>query len=74
MNAIGLTFEVVQWVAVAALGVLLLGLLHQMGEVRRRLGPDPGPLVPNEGLALEREAPALVAPEARTGRTVQLSD
>lgn len=74
MNAIGQTLEVVQWVAITVIGALLLGVMHELGAHRRRLGQDPGPLVPTDGLPLEGDAPSLVAPEVRTGRMVQLAD
>ncbi len=74
MSDIELAFEIVQWLALAGIGAMLLGVLTLLAEMKRRLGPDPGPLVPTDGLPLEVEAPPILASETRTGQAVQLSD
>jgi thiol-disulfide isomerase/thioredoxin len=74
VSQIALAFDVVLFVAVVVNSAMLLGVLYLLAIIRRRLGPDPGPLVPADGLPIGHEAPPLSAPEARTGRMVHLTD
>jgi methylamine dehydrogenase accessory protein MauD len=66
--------ETVQWLILLGLVVATLGLLHQVGKIRRRLGEDRGVLVPNDGLPLDSVAPPIEVAERRTGQPVRLGD
>lgn len=74
MSGIELWSEALQWLVLLAVAGMTAGLVYLVADLSRRLGPDPGPLIPGDGLELETEAPPLVATELRTGKTVQLSD
>jgi len=43
------------------------GLIYLVADIRRRLGPDLGPLVPNDGLAVGAIAPVIEGTDARSG-------
>jgi thiol-disulfide isomerase/thioredoxin len=74
MSGVVVWSEGLQWILLLALSVMVGGLVYLVGQLYRRLGPDLGPLIPNDGLALKTVAPPLVAVETRTGKTVQLAD
>ena len=66
--------EVLQWAAIVVIGILVAGLLYLVTDLQRRLGPDFGAMVPNDGLAVGAAAPDFTAEDKRTGRRVSLSD
>ncbi len=49
------------WILVAALIVLNIGLLRQLGQMQQRLGPAPGVLVTDDGLPIGQAVPEFVA-------------
>jgi len=73
MSAITLAAEIAQWVALVALAVLIVGHSGILADVQRRLGPDAGVLVPNDGLAIGTAAPVATALDARTGASIELA-
>ena len=60
--------------AVVVIGLMVIGLFALIADINRRLGPDRGPLVPDEGLEAGTDAPEFAAAEARSGASVRLSD
>jgi len=66
--------EVFQWIVLLAMVALNVGLVYLVGDLNRRLGPDPGALIPSEGLEQGTEVPDLAGMEVRTGEMVRLSD
>jgi uncharacterized membrane protein YphA (DoxX/SURF4 family) len=66
--------EGLQWAVLVLLLLLMVGMFSLIADLRRRLGPDRGPPMPDEGLELGVLAPAFEATEARSGRRVRLSD
>ena len=42
--------EGLQWLAILVIGVMVAGVLYSVTDLQRRLGPDQGALVPNDGL------------------------
>ena len=74
MSGIELWSEVLQWAVLLTVGAMMVGLVYLVADLNRRLGPDRGPLIPDDGLEIETVAPPLVALEKRTGQTVQLAD
>jgi hypothetical protein len=81
VSTMAVSAESLQWtillvlcLAILALMMACLGLAYLVAVLMRRQAPDLGPVVPNVGLAIGSEAPALVGQEQRTGQVVQLSD
>ena len=69
-----LWLEVLQWEAIVLIGILVVGVLYLVTGIQRRLGPDNGAVVPEDGLAIGATAPEFTAEDRRTGRSVSLSD
>jgi thiol-disulfide isomerase/thioredoxin len=65
--------ELLQWLVLLALGALLTGLVYLVADINRRLGPDYGPLVPNDGLEIGDAVPDLNATDLRSTEFVDLS-
>jgi hypothetical protein len=65
--------EVVQSVGLITLLLLDLGILYLVLHILRRLGPDPGVLIPNDGLELGHAVPELRATDRRTGALVDIA-
>jgi len=64
---------IVLWVVVAALAVVMTGLLRQFGIFQMRFGDDPGVLMTPEGLNRGVVAPDFEAIDLRTQRPIHLS-
>lgn len=65
--------SIAQWVVIAGLAVIVVGLVRQLGLVQLRLGVDPGVLITKEGLDRGAGAPDFEAPEVLTGQSTKLS-
>jgi len=74
MSGIELWAEVLQWVVLGIMAFMVLGSVYLLGDINRRLGPDKGALVPNEGLEIGTAAPEMKGIELRTGLRVNLAD
>ena len=59
--------EGAQWAVILLTAAMVAGLVYLTADLRRRLGPDQGPLVPNDGLAIGEPAPSIVGTNARSG-------
>lgn len=66
--------DALQWAVLVVLLLLLFGMFGIIADIRRRLGEDLGPPIPDEGLDAGVDAPEFVAGEVRTGRALRLSD
>lgn len=66
--------ELLQWAAIIGVAFMLAGVLYLLADIRRRLGPDYGAQVPNNGLAVGATAPDFSTHDRRTGRSMSLSD
>lgn len=66
--------EAAQWAAIMLIAVLASGVLYLVADLHRRLGPDQGAMVPNDGLTVGVAAPDFAAEDMRTGQPVHLSD
>lgn len=60
----------VLWLLVVVQALVLLELLREVGLLRLQLPPDPGALIPNDGLARGSAAPEFALADARSGRTI----
>lgn len=71
--------EVMQWlilllfVLVAILFAMLIGLTNLIVDINRRLGPDLGPLKPNDSLEDRTVVPDFAATDVRTRQPVSLA-
>jgi thiol-disulfide isomerase/thioredoxin len=59
--------EVAQWAVILLTAAMVAGLVYLTADIRRRLGPDQGPLVPNHGLGTGEQAPTIEGTDARSG-------
>jgi methylamine dehydrogenase accessory protein MauD len=66
--------EAMQWAAIVLIAILAAGVLYLVADLHRRLGPDLGAMVPNDGLAVGTAAPDFAAEDPRTGQPIRLSD
>ena len=62
-----------QWAVLVVLLLLVFGMFGIIADIRRRLGEDLGPAIPDEGLDAGVDAPDFVAGEARSGRSLRFS-
>ena len=60
--------ELAQWAVILLTTAMVAGLVYLTADIRRRLGPDPGPLVPNDGLGIGEPAPIIEGTDARSGK------
>jgi thiol-disulfide isomerase/thioredoxin len=60
--------------ALVVLAVFIAGLLYTIIDHERRLGPDLGAVVPNDGLAVGATAPDFSGVDLRSGQPVHLAD
>ena len=67
MSDLQLVSELAQWAVILLTAAMVAGLVYLTADVRRRLGPDQGPLVPNDGLAIGDAAPSIEGTDARSG-------
>jgi hypothetical protein len=74
MTGIMLWSYALLWILILVVAGMLAGLIYVVADLIRRVGPDRGPVVPNDGLKIGSRAPMLGGAEVRTGRAVQLSD
>lgn len=74
MSAVEMWSEVMQWTVVLALAAVTVGLVYLVADLHRRLGPDRGALIPNDGLKVDSQAPDLGGQDLRTGVPVRLAD
>jgi thiol-disulfide isomerase/thioredoxin len=74
MSTVELWSQILLWIVVLAVAAITVGLVYLVADLNRRLGPDRGPLVPNDGLKIDSLAPPLVAEDLRTRRTVAMPD
>jgi hypothetical protein len=65
--------EVGQWVLLLGVAALMTGVIYLLAGIQRRLGPEVGALIPNDGLPLGEPAPDLAGTDRRTGRAVDLT-
>ena len=65
--------ETAQWLVLLGMAVMGAGILYLLADINRRLGPDLGAVVPNDGLAIGSVAPAFEAPDLRTAQPVRLA-
>jgi hypothetical protein len=68
-----LLLELTQSAVLLVTFLLVLGLSYVVGDMNRRLGPDHGVLIPNDGLELGEAAPELRATDRRSGAEVDLA-
>lgn len=68
------TAVLVLGVVVAFMALIVAGMLHLIGDLSRRLGPDQGVLVPKDGLEIGVVAPPLRASELRSKQFVDLAE
>jgi methylamine dehydrogenase accessory protein MauD len=73
MSPLWIASYIVLWVIVAALTVVVTGLLRQLGLIHLRMGADPGVLMTPEGLNRGVEAPDFEILDVRTQHPVRLS-
>jgi thiol-disulfide isomerase/thioredoxin len=67
MSDLQLVSEVAQWAIILLTAAMVAGLVYLTADIRRRLGPDQGPLVPNDGLGIGERAPVIEGADARSG-------
>ena len=71
MNEVFLAAFALQWVAIAALALMMVGLLRQVGMLHERLGPV-GALTLSGGAKVGEIAPAFELPRGqRAGRLAE---
>ncbi len=69
MSDLQLVSEVAQWAVILLTAAMVAGLVYLTADIRRRLGPDQGPLVPNDGLDIGEQAPVIAGADARSGES-----
>jgi thiol-disulfide isomerase/thioredoxin len=74
MTSLAVASEVLQWGVLVLLVGLVAGMSYLIADINRRLGPDAGVLVPNDGVGLNEEAPRFSERDARTGVQVQVAE
>lgn len=74
MNPIWMASYLALWLIVAAMVVVIVGFLRQLGLIQLRLGIEPGVLITDEGLARGLPAPEFAGAEMATGRRIRLGD
>ena len=67
MSDLQLVSEVAQWVVILLTAAMVAGLVYLTADIRRRLGPDQGPLVPSDGLGIGEQAPTIEGTDTRSG-------
>ncbi len=72
-NAVVSAVQALQWTLLCSDAALVLLLMVTSGDILRRLGPEPGALIPLEGLALRSRVPALDLFDRRSGDWIHTS-
>jgi hypothetical protein len=67
MSDLQVVSEVGQWAVILLTAAMVAGLVYLTADIRRRLGPDQGSLVPNDGLGVGEPAPIIEGADARSG-------
>lgn len=74
MSGVELWSEILQWIVFAAMAFMVIGLVYLIGDINRRLGPDQGAMIPNEGLEAGVDAPPIQGVDAHSGQRIRLAD
>lgn len=74
MTGLWLISYITLWLLVIMLTVIVLGLVHQLGVIHVRLGPEEDLITTQEGLELGTTAPDFRGMDVLHGREISLAD